>query len=69
MKIETGIDDITAEVKDQTLIVWSRKSLKILSSALLNGGLVEGNGIINVQVPEGSGKTYMTFTGWAQKNI
>jgi adenosylcobinamide hydrolase len=56
MKIETGIDDITAEVKDQTLIVWSRKSLKILSSALLNGGLVEGNGIINVQVPEGSGK-------------
>ena len=56
MKLNTGIENITAEVKNQILIVWSKNPLKILSSALLNGGLVEANGIINVQVPEGSGK-------------
>ena len=56
MKLNTGIENITAEVKNQTLVVWSKNPLKILSSALLNGGLVEAHGIINVQVPEGSGK-------------
>jgi iron complex transport system ATP-binding protein len=56
MKLNTGIENITAEVKNQTLVIWSKNPLKILSSALLNGGLVEANGIINVQVPEGSGK-------------
>ena len=56
MKLNTGIESITAEVKNQTLVVWSKNPLKILSSALLNGGLVEANGIINVQVPEASGK-------------
>ncbi len=55
MKMDTGIENIIAEVKDQTLVIWSKKPLRILSSALLNGGLVEANGIINVQVPEGSG--------------
>ncbi len=55
MKLDTGIENITAEVKDQTLVIWSKKPLRVLSSALLNGGLVEANGIINVQVPEGSG--------------
>ncbi len=56
MKFDTGISNITAEVKNQTLLIWSKKPLRVLSSALLNGGLVEANGIINVQVPEGSGK-------------
>ncbi len=55
MKLEAGIENIIAEVEDQTLVIWSKKPLRILSSALLNGGLVEANGIINVQVPEGSG--------------
>jgi len=56
MQLDTGIEKITAEVKGQTLVVWSKTPLRILSSALLKGGLVEANGIINVQVPEGSGK-------------
>ena len=65
MKLNTGIKDINAEVKNQTLVIWSKKPLKILSSALLNGGLVEANGIINVQVPEGSGsdKNDMHWSG------
>jgi adenosylcobinamide hydrolase len=55
VKFNTEIENIKAEVKNQTLFIWSKKPLKILSSALLNGGLIEANGIINVQVPEGSG--------------
>jgi adenosylcobinamide amidohydrolase len=55
MKLNVKIENIDAEIKNQTLVIWSKVPLKILSSALLNGGLVEANGIINVQVPEGSG--------------
>ncbi len=49
------IKDIDAVVKDNILTIWSKTPLKILSSAVLNGGLQEANGIINVQVPEGCG--------------
>jgi adenosylcobinamide hydrolase len=65
MEFNTGIENINAEVKNQTLIIWSKNTLRILSSALLNGGLVEANGIINVQVPEGSGSDIndMHWTG------
>jgi adenosylcobinamide hydrolase len=65
MKLNVEIENINAEVKNQTLVIWSKTSLKILSSALLNGGLVEANGIINVQVPEGSGseKSDMHWSG------
>jgi adenosylcobinamide hydrolase len=65
MKLNVEIKNIRAEIKDQTLVVWSKTPLKILSSALLNGGLVEANGIINVQVPEGSGsdKNDMHWSG------
>src|SRR5512143_933333 len=55
MKLNVEIENITAEIKDQTLVIWSKTPLKVLSSALLNGGLIEANGIINAQVPEGSG--------------
>ncbi len=55
MTLNTRIENIDAEVKDQTLVIRSKNPLRILSSALLNGGLVEANGIINVQVPVGSG--------------
>ena len=55
MKFNVEIENINAEIKNQTLVIWSKTPLKILSSALLNGGLIEANGIINVQVPEGSG--------------
>jgi adenosylcobinamide hydrolase len=65
MKLNVEIENINAEVKKQTLVIWSKTPLKILSSALLNGGLVEANGIINVQVPEGSGsdKSDMHWSG------
>ncbi len=65
MKLNVEIENIDAEVKNQTLVIWSKTPLKILSSALLNGGLVEANGIINVQVPEGSGsnKSDMHWSG------
>jgi adenosylcobinamide hydrolase len=65
MKLNVEIENINAEVKNQTLVIWSKTPLKILSSALLNGGLVEANGIINVQVPEGSGndKSDMHWSG------
>jgi adenosylcobinamide hydrolase len=65
MKLNVEIKNINAEVKNQTLVIWSKTPLKILSSALLNGGLVEANGIINVQVPEGSGsdKSDMHWSG------
>jgi len=63
MKLNVKIENIDAEIKNQTLVIWSKTPLKILSSALLNGGLVEVNGIINVQVPEGSG-TDMNDMHW-----
>ena len=65
MKLNVEIENINAEVKNQTLVIWSKTPIKILSSALLNGGLVEANGIINVQVPEGSGsdKSDMHWSG------
>jgi adenosylcobinamide amidohydrolase len=55
MKFDVGIESIEAEVKNNILLVWSRASLRILSSAVLNGGLKEANGIINVQVSESCG--------------
>ena len=55
MKLDAKIDDLTAEVKENILVILSKNPLKILSSAVLNGGLQEANVIINVQVPEGCG--------------
>lgn len=55
MKFNVEIEHIEAEVKDNTLVIWSKTPLRILSSAVLNGGLKEANGIINVQVSEGCG--------------
>ena len=55
MKLDAKIEGIAAEVKDNILVIWSKAPLKILSSAILNGGLREAKGIINVQVPEGTG--------------
>ncbi len=56
MKFDVGIETIQAEVKDNILVISSNEPLRVLSSAVLNGGLVEAQGIINVQVPEGSGE-------------
>jgi adenosylcobinamide amidohydrolase len=56
MKFDVGMASIEAEVKGSILVIRSSEPLTVLSSAVLNGGLVEEHGIINVQVPEGSGE-------------
>jgi iron complex transport system ATP-binding protein len=55
MKFNVEIEPIEAEVKNSSLIIWSKTPLRILSSAVLNGGLKEAHGIINVQVSENCG--------------
>jgi adenosylcobinamide hydrolase len=56
MKLSVEIESIRVEVKNKTLMIWSGKPLCVLSSAVFNGGPTQAYGIINVQVPEGSGK-------------
>ena len=56
MKFDVGIKEIEAEVKDNALVIHSKSPLTVLSSAVLNGGLIEAMEIINVQVPEGTGE-------------
>jgi iron complex transport system ATP-binding protein len=56
MKFDVGIESIQAEVKGNILVICSSEPLRVLSSAVLNGGLKEANGIVNVQVPEKSGE-------------
>ncbi len=51
MKIDTSIRNLSAEVKDKTLVISYIKPFKVLSSAVLNGGLKEARSIINCQVP------------------
>ena len=56
MKFNIGVESIQAEVKGNILVIRSNEPLTVLSSAVLNGGLVKAHGIINVQVPEGTGE-------------
>lgn len=55
MKLETNIRSVEAEIQGNRLILRSKTPLKILSSAVLNGGSLEANCIMNYQVPEDSG--------------
>lgn len=55
MKLETYIDTVEAQIQDNKLILKSKIPLKILSSAVLNGGSQEANCIVNVQVDESAG--------------
>jgi adenosylcobinamide hydrolase len=55
MKLETRIKSIEAEIQGNKLILRAKTSLRILSSAVLNGGLREANYIVSVQVPEDAG--------------
>ncbi len=55
MKLETKIESVEAEVQGNKLVVKSKTPMKILSSAVLNGGLQEANYIVSVQVPEDAG--------------
>jgi len=55
MKLKTNIKSIEAEIQTDKLLVWSKTPLKILSSAVLNGGLQDANRIMIVQVSEDCG--------------
>jgi adenosylcobinamide hydrolase len=55
MKLETKIKSVEAEIQKNKLILRSKTPLKILSSAVLNGGLREANCIVSVHVPEETG--------------
>jgi len=55
MKLETRIKSIEAEIQGNKLILRSKTQLKILSSAVLNGGFKEGKCIMNFQVSEDAG--------------
>ena len=55
MKLETNIRSVEAEIQGNRLILRSKTPLKILSSAVLNGGSLEANCIMNYQVPEDAG--------------
>jgi adenosylcobinamide hydrolase len=55
MKLETKIKSVEAEIQENILILRSKTPLKILSSAVLNGGLREANCIVSVHVPEETG--------------
>jgi adenosylcobinamide hydrolase len=55
MKLETRIDSVEAEIQGNKLILRSKTPLKILSSAVLNGGSKEADCIMNVQVAEDAG--------------
>jgi adenosylcobinamide hydrolase len=55
MKLETGIKSVQATIQENKLILRSKTPLKILSSAVLNGGLQEAKCIVSVHVPEETG--------------
>ncbi|MFA5364108.1 MAG: adenosylcobinamide amidohydrolase [Candidatus Bathyarchaeia archaeon] len=55
MKLETHIESVEAELQGNKLVLRSKTLLKIISSAVLNGGQRESNCIINYQVPEDAG--------------
>ena len=55
MRFISKIEGIQALVKDNILVIQSKTPLKILSSAIFNGGLKYANTILNIQVPEGLG--------------
>ena len=55
MKLETRIKSVEAEIQENKLVLRSKTPMKILSSAVLNGGLQEANCIVSVHVPEETG--------------
>jgi adenosylcobinamide hydrolase len=56
MKLDTNIESIEAKTQRGKLIICSKIPLKILSSAVLNGGLRDTNGIVSVHVPADGSK-------------
>ena len=52
MRLYTSIEALEAEVDKEKLVILSKSPLRVLSSAVLNGGLTRAKGIINVHVPK-----------------
>jgi iron complex transport system ATP-binding protein len=48
---EIKIDGISAEIRENAIIIHSDVPMKVLSSAVLNGGLIQSQNILNYQVP------------------
>lgn len=61
MDIYSNISGVSAEVKGNILVIKSKPSLKVLSSAIYNGGLKDAEAVLNIQVPEGSGSDKNDF--------
>jgi len=55
MKLETRIKSVEAEIQENKLVFRSKTPLKVLSSAVLNGGSCDSKCIVNFQVPEDAG--------------
>jgi adenosylcobinamide hydrolase len=47
------IDGVTVEVDGEAVVVRARRALRVLSSAVVGGGLTEARAIVNVHVPKG----------------
>lgn len=56
LNIETNIEAIEAKIQRGNLAIYSKAPLKILSSAVLNGGLRDANWIVSVHIPENGSK-------------
>ncbi len=53
--LNVGIDGVAANANGRALVITSDVRLRILSSALLNGGLVRARSIVNYHVPSNFG--------------
>jgi len=56
LNLDTNIEAIEAKIQRGSLEIYSKAPLKILSSAVLNGGLRDANWIVSVHVPENGSK-------------
>jgi adenosylcobinamide hydrolase len=61
MSINSNIEGVSAEVKGNILVIKSKSPLKVLSSAIYNGGLKNVEAVLNIQVAEGSGSDKTDF--------
>ncbi|MCS4540865.1 MAG: phosphatidylglycerophosphatase A [Euryarchaeota archaeon] len=52
MQFKLKIPNVKCKIEDKALIISSTQPLKILSSAVLNGGFCETRSIVNCQVPK-----------------
>jgi adenosylcobinamide amidohydrolase len=52
MRLHISIEGVNAEVDKNKLVILSKRPLKALSSAVLNGGLVKANGIISIHMTQ-----------------